>query len=80
MLQLTDFLDALEIRIRKVAQIMPNIQLKPVALQAPSDVPAPGSFANGSAILLQTPLPQSRRLTGCYVSKQKSCITTLEII
>ncbi len=30
-----------------------------------SDVPTPGSFANGFAILSQTPLPQSRRLTWC---------------
>ncbi len=41
-----------------------NRQFKPVAI-APSDVPTPGSFANGFAILLQTPLPQSRRLTKC---------------
>ena len=44
-----------------------NIQFKPgfrLRLQ-PSDAATPGSFANGFAILSQTPPPQLRRLTGC---------------
>jgi hypothetical protein len=47
-----------------------NIQFKPslraFALHS-SDVPTQVSFANSFAIIMQTKLPQSRRLTGCYV-------------
>ena len=42
-----------------------NMQLKPVA-DTPSDECAPGSFANGFAILSQKLPTHIRRLTGCY--------------
>ncbi len=55
--------------VRRIGSSLSNIKLKSVLslrLRS-SDVPTTGSFANGFAILSQTPPPQARRLTWCYV-------------